>query len=1286
MKYAHHFQGPVFLSITIQINNINRIAMNKGRNRIQVWIKLQRKIKSVNSRIKEATCEKTRARLLRKLKILVNRLFSINRKWRVGIATAALLLWLGSNNIQAQNSIDLNGLDGTNGFKVNGVSGWDISNAGDFNGDDMQDVIISRKGIGAYVVFGANDGFPAELDVTQLDGTNGFALLDTVNTNCGTSVTGAGDFNGDNYDDLLIGQHNPAYHKDGNMFIVYGNNSTDAVFYLNDLDGTDGFRIAADSLNYIGMTSAGIADVNKDGFDDIAFTYSWSPYKEINEYSRVFLMYGTDQITDSLFNLDTLAAAGYGCSIYQYFNGFRGEFGGRNRDNALSFGDINGDGFDDLLIGEGRFDNMHVIFGSAQKLPEELHVNELTGLDGFNISCKNNDYVGVNLDVGDINGDGFDDIVAGNYWYYDNAYNSKAIVLFGKSDGFNATEDISSLDGTDGFEITGFEQVYDNYTQLDVAVVNDLNNDGFDDIVIGNYLTAGTPGLAGEVFVVFGSDDGWPANFDIKTLNDTTGFIIKGQELNDQLGVFVADIGDLNNDGAGDFAIDGRGTSPYIIFGKGAEAVIDPIAFNELDSTRAFTINDAKPWKFGDFNGDGKEDLLNNSSNKVLFGTNTPDSNTNFGSLDGTNGFQVTSDEDISQLALVDLNGDGFDELVIGQPNVTFTYDAEGQNVVLLGHDGGQNATVHLENLEDDQLKHIYTTEDDSYLGTKVYNAGDFDGDGFDDLLTVGENGSYLIFSDNNIPDSIDVNTELTSSQGFEIVAEANQFYHGNFNGDDKEDIVTLNWGDYEVLFGQEKGVINSVIDYLYFDGTNGFTIDPWTSYPNTQQLEGISDFNNDGYDDVLIRKMPGNDSLFVIYGGSSFDKFFRFRDPRTPIDGTNGMSIGGLTAGDQLNSVATLDFNNDGYDDVFVSSQTSNEIYGIYGNGDGAASSDINNLQTSRQFKITGFKANGLAVHKAGDINADGLDDIIVMDSVVVDGIDKIVMHYIPGQNVSNTVHTVTELQNSTGYDIVIEESINYINNPGTNQSLIYNPDFNGDGYEDFVLSYGGAPNLVVTKFLLSQVPCIPTSSVENVTVCSGEDYTCPDGTILANVTKSISYVSQLASKVNGCDSLVTTSIVVNQINTVVSTEGNTLTAEEVQADRYQWLDCDLDSSPIEGATNFVFSAPKSGNYALVIEKDGCSETSDCITLVITGIEDIGNMVQRIWPNPTSGELNIELAEDQGPVDMIICDVNGRILSQKKVDSNYKMLTTEIPGISGVYFIKVQSKAKAARFKVIKK
>ena len=152
--------------------------------------------------------------------------------------------------------INLSSLDGNNGFRLDGVaegdfSGRPVSDAGDVNGDGYDDVFVNAPYAdpegASYVVFGKADGFDAALNLSSLDGNNGFRLDSAAQmVVVRTPISSAGDVNGDGFSDLLIGGNgaNPNGSYSGSSYVVFGKaDGFDAALNLSSLDGTNGFRL-----------------------------------------------------------------------------------------------------------------------------------------------------------------------------------------------------------------------------------------------------------------------------------------------------------------------------------------------------------------------------------------------------------------------------------------------------------------------------------------------------------------------------------------------------------------------------------------------------------------------------------------------------------------------------------------------------------------------------------------------------------------------------------------------------------------------------------------------------------------------------------------------------------------------------------------------------------------------------------------------------------------------------------------------------------------------------------
>jgi VCBS repeat-containing protein len=469
----------------------------------------------------------------------------------------------------------------------------------------------------------------------------------------GTSVSSAGDINGDGFDDVIVGAPladalGNFKNRAGESYVIFGKASG-----LDDIDlepnfgnllgngfrivGADGGTIAGDVSGY-SVSSAG--DVNGDGFDDLIIG---SPGGDASGNAKSgagesYVIFGKGSGFVDL-DLATLSAS----DGFRIFGADAGDQSGRSVSSA---GDINGDGFGDLIIGAAGADasgnaksqagESYVIFGKASGFAD-IDLATLSTSDGFRIfGADAGDVSGFSVSsAGDINGDGFADVIIGAFAADANG-NTKlsageSYVIFGKASGF-ADIDLATLAPTDGFRIFGTDGGISSdrdYSGRSVSSAGDVNGDGYDDLIIGAPRAdayGNAKSGAGESYVIFGKASGF-ADIDLATLAPTDGFRIFGTDAGDQSGYSVSSAGDVNGDGFADLIVgayladaynnaNSAAGESYVIFGKASGFTdIDVATLTPSDGFRIFGAEDGFKTGYsvssaGDVNGDGFDDLI----------------------------------------------------------------------------------------------------------------------------------------------------------------------------------------------------------------------------------------------------------------------------------------------------------------------------------------------------------------------------------------------------------------------------------------------------------------------------------------------------------------------------------------------------------------------------------------------------------------------------------------------------------------------------------------------------
>ena len=317
-------------------------------------------------------------------------------------------------------------LTGIGGFAIHGASAADLAGSaiafGDTNADGIDDLLIGAEGVNvntgvSYVVFGKATPFAAELNLADIAaGTGGFAMNGEDQTDRAGSATAILDLNGDGIGDYVTGARSAdgigdANAQAGDIYVRFGQTgtspSTGNLFSVSDVI----IRGHAGGLG-AGTTLAAAGDLNGDGFADLAIGSPYaSPINGNGNAGLIYVVFGGSIITGAL---DNILAGNGGFTI-------RGD---AELDVAgvslAAAGDVNGDGVDDLLIGApGALSTMagktYVLFGRADGFTNPVELADIAaGTGGFVITGEEaGDQSGSAVAAGDMNGDGFSDLLIG---------------------------------------------------------------------------------------------------------------------------------------------------------------------------------------------------------------------------------------------------------------------------------------------------------------------------------------------------------------------------------------------------------------------------------------------------------------------------------------------------------------------------------------------------------------------------------------------------------------------------------------------------------------------------------------------------------------------------------------------------------------------------------------------------------------------------------------------------------------------------------------------------------
>ena len=479
--------------------------------------------------------------------------------------------------------------------------------AGDVNGDGYADLIVGNPNYNAGggnggtawlflgTASGIADGTPVTGAAAQLV-SNG----NQAGANFGTRVAGAGDVNGDGYADVIVGA--PLYDNgqtdEGAAFVYLG--SSFGILAPGGQVDANTFLQSNQAGAQLGYSVASAGDVNGDGYPDVIVGAPFYDNGQTDE-GAAFVFLGGASGTAAIGDPSTAATQ-------LESNQAIANFG----KSVASAGDVNGDGYADVIVGAPLYDNgqtdegaAFIFRGSASGIASSNPATPgVTQLE----SNQANAQLGTSVaSAGDVNGDGYPDVIVGAP-LYDNGQTDEgaAWVFLGSASGIT-----SGNPGTASAQLES-NQASASFGQS-VASAGDVNGDGYADVIVGAPLYDNGQTNEGAAFIFRGSVSG------IASSNPATPGVaqLESNQAGAQLGTSLASAGDINGDGYADVIVgapiynSGAGTALiYLGSASGIASGSPATAATEIDSDQANATLGRSVAGVGDVNGDGYGDVV----------------------------------------------------------------------------------------------------------------------------------------------------------------------------------------------------------------------------------------------------------------------------------------------------------------------------------------------------------------------------------------------------------------------------------------------------------------------------------------------------------------------------------------------------------------------------------------------------------------------------------------------------------------------------------------------------
>ncbi len=801
----------------------------------------------------------------------------------------------------------------------------------DANGDTLEATASLEND--AIVLSVLDHGAQYPITVDPLSTTADWsAESDQVTAHFGQSVSSAGDVNGDGYSDVIVGapDFDNGQTNEGRAYLYHGSATGTAA--------APNWTFESDAANaQLGISVATAGDVNGDGYSDAIIGAAGYTNGQSTE-GRVYVFRGS----------------GTGLPLTPHWTYESDVSLARLGHSVACAGDVNGDGYSDVIAGaydlssghtnEGR---AYVFHGSAGNLPAApswtYESNQVSARLGRSVAG-----------AGDVNGDGYSDVIIGVYgWDNGQSNEGRALVFHGSGTGLpaapNWSEEIDQADAWFGYS---------------VATAGDVNGDGYSDAIIGSWQYNGGLVAEGAAFVYHGGPAGLAA---------AHAWMREGDQAVAHFGEAVACAGDINGDGFADILVGAPDYDQALVSAGrvqlwlGTESGISGLPYWTSDGTTASGGFGTSVASAGDVNGDGYSDILIGAPGHHGGQAQEGNAAVFFGAAEGlaANAAWTAESDQVgrwfgySVSSAGDVNGDGYNDAIVAAVIYYNGQTNEGHAFVYHGSGTGLGATA------------AWTAESDqaiAYFGYSVSSAGDVNGDGYSDVIVGavyfdnGQTDEGRAFVYHGSPTGLGATAAWTAeSDQAQAYFGSSVSSAGDVNGDGYSDVIV---GAYWWNNGQtDEGRA-----FVYHGSPTGLgATAAWTAESDQASawfgcsVSSAGDVNGDGYGDVIVGAFgydngQTNEGRAFVYHGSPMGL---------------GATAAWAAESDQANarfghSVSSAgDVNGDGYSDAIVGAF-------IYDNGqtdEGRAFVYHGNNGTGRRHNLRLYNTNLTAPISASNI-----------------------------------------------------------------------------------------------------------------------------------------------------------------------------------------------------------------------------------------------------------------------------------------------------------------------------